>query len=97
MRIILELLRIILIFALFGGLLWLILNNIYDGIAAEQYQWIGGLGIYVFLFILYRNRWQFSGWYTGEGRQKLPKKAVQTLSATALLLLAIPFILSMID
>lgn len=73
-RFFLEIVRIILIFVLLGSLIWLILDDIYSGIPAEQYGWLGALGIYVFLFVMYRNRWQFSGWYTGEGRQKLPKK-----------------------
>ncbi|MEM1506441.1 hypothetical protein RG959_24130, partial [Domibacillus sp. 8LH] len=64
MRVILELLRIIFIFILLGGFIWEVLNTIYsvyEGI--QNYKWIGALGIYLALFVLYRNIFQFSGWY----------------------------------
>ncbi|MCP3028911.1 hypothetical protein [Halobacillus sp. A5] len=65
MRIVLELLRIILVFGLLGGFLWVLVKDMYTwNIVTIQYQWLAGIGIYIILFILYRNVWQFRGWYT---------------------------------
>ncbi len=97
MRVMLELFRIIFIFLLLGSLIWLIVEKIYANTGAEKYGWIGGLSIYVFLFVLYRNRWQFSGWYKGKGRQKLSGKTTKHLYIVSITLFVSPFIVSGIE
>jgi len=93
MRILLELIRIILIFGLLGGLAWMILGNIYTvNETAETYSWLGALAIFVVLFVLYRNKLQFSGWYKGKGRNKLPKNVSYSLMFVSMLLLLSPLI-----
>ncbi|WP_238343509.1 hypothetical protein [Gracilibacillus saliphilus] len=68
MRTLLELLRIIIIFVLLGNLGWAILGDLYTiNEATEGYSWLGALAILVLLFVLYRNKLQFSGWYQGDG------------------------------
>jgi uncharacterized membrane protein len=80
MRLFLELLRIIIIFMLLGGLGWAIIGNIYTiNEATEPYSWLGAIAILLLLFVLYRNKLQFSGWYKGKGRLKLPKPVSFTL------------------
>lgn len=97
MRTVLELLRIIIIFALLGGLGWAIIENIYTiNKSTESYSWLGALAILVLLFVLYRNKLQFSGWYKGKGRKKLPKKVSNTLIVTSIILIIAPFIFGLL-
>ncbi|WP_245917386.1 hypothetical protein [Bacillus canaveralius] len=81
MKILLELLRIVFIFFILGGIMTELLINVYasTGINVDDYNWMGVLGILILLFVLYRNRWQFSGWYSGNGREKLPVKTSNLL------------------
>ncbi|GIO21609.1 hypothetical protein [Oceanobacillus sp. J11TS1] len=95
MRTLLELIRIIVIFGLLGALGWVVIRNIYTiNEATESYSWLGALAILVLLFVLYRNKLQFSGWYKGEGRNKLPKKVSITLIGVSVILIISPFVLS---
>ncbi|MFA9558231.1 hypothetical protein ACERII_13060 [Evansella sp. AB-rgal1] len=95
MRGLLELVRIIVIFAFLGTLLGFIPHGIYStiGIDTDKYGWLYMLGIFIFVFVLYRNKLQFSGWYKGKGREKLPKGLSKTLIITAIVLLISPPIL----
>ncbi|WP_068674133.1 hypothetical protein [Oceanobacillus sp. Castelsardo] len=94
MRTVLELLRIIIIFVLLGGLAWAIIGNIYtiNGVT-ETYSWLSALSILVLLFVLYRNKLQFSGWYKGKGRKKLPKNVSILFISISIILIIAPFIL----
>lgn len=93
MRTGLELLRIILIFIFLGALGWLIIQGIYEvyGVT-ENYAWLGGVGILFFLFVLYRNKFQFSGWYKGKNRVKLPKSVSVILISCSIILMIIPLL-----
>jgi len=94
MRTLLELVRIIAIFGLLGALGWIIIGNIYTvNNAIESYSGLGALAILVLLFVLYRNKLQFSGWYKGKGRQKLPRKVSNALIFVSVLLMISPFVL----
>ncbi|MCT2535409.1 hypothetical protein NC661_17990 [Aquibacillus koreensis] len=92
---ILELLRIIFIIAILGTVLDGIPHAIYTsiGIDTDKYGWISMFGVFIFIFVLYRNKLQFSGWYTGKGREKLPGVVSKTLLLSAILLLLSPPIL----
>lgn len=97
MRTILELLRIIAIFGLLGSLGWVIVGNIYTvNEAIESYSWLGAVAILVLFFVLYRNKLQFSGWYKGKGRKKLPEKVSITLISISVLLIISPFVIGFI-
>lgn len=69
MRVLLELIRIIIMFAIVGSALGYLLENIYleMGIHPEKLGSIGFIAIFVLFFVLYRNKLQFSGWYKGKG------------------------------
>ncbi|WP_342598199.1 hypothetical protein MHB48_11375 [Psychrobacillus sp. FSL H8-0483] len=94
LRTLLELLRIIIIFAFFGALGSAIIVNIYTRLeVSETFSWLGQIAILLILFVLYRNKWQFSGWYNGKGREKLPKNVSLTLILVSIVLIISPFIL----
>lgn len=95
MRVLLELLRIIFIFAILGTLLGAIPHMIYlnIGIDTETYGWKPMIGVFIIIFVLYRNKLQFSGWYTGKGREKLSKRVALMLIISAIVLLLSPPVL----
>ncbi len=89
-----ELLRIIFIFVILGGIGWALIGNIYEiNETAEPYSWLGALAILVLLFVMYRNKLQFSGWFRGEGGKKLPEKVSVRLVFISIILIIAPFIL----
>ena len=96
-RVILELFRIMAIFLIFGAVLGGLVSLIYASIGINVDNiiggWLVGPAIIILLFVLYRNKLQFSGWYKGEGREKLPKIVSRILifSSISLLVLA-PFL-----
>ncbi|SHS10965.1 Uncharacterised protein [Mycobacteroides abscessus subsp. abscessus] len=95
MRILLELVRIILLFGFLGSLFWTLFSLIHEylEINLANKEWMLFLSIFILFFVLYRNRWQFSGWYNGKGREKLPKKVTNVLVFCAcLLLILVPFL-----
>ncbi|WP_059173133.1 hypothetical protein [Bacillus sp. FJAT-27445] len=90
MRVLLELIRIILIFGLLGGIFSSVLNYFYKSLGVTQYEWFGSLAILLLLFVAYRNKWQFKGWYKGKGREMLPRKTTHFLISFSVLLLIFP-------
>ena len=96
MRALLEILRVISIIALVGTLLGYILSKLYSslGVETEKYGWMGGISILILLFILYRNKLQFSGWYNGENMHKLSNPIFKVLMIFSVLLFLIPMLLS---
>ncbi|CAH0197609.1 hypothetical protein ACIROD_07365 [Peribacillus sp. NPDC101481] len=96
MRVLLELIRIILIFGIAGTIISSIVNGIYINIGVNQYGWLGSIAILILLFVWYRNKLQFSGWYSGKGKEKLPKTASQILILCSLFLLCAPPVLSFV-
>lgn len=89
-RIVLELLRVLFIFLILLAVLGTLFENMYGAIGngGEQYSWLLYMAIFLFTFVLYRNKLQFSGWY--EGKEKLPKKVSQLLLAVAVILVLLP-------
>lgn len=95
MRIVLDLVRIIVIFTLVGGIAWYILGQVYTNNGIEQKdQWYGIVGIYILLFVYYRNRLQFTGWYKGKRSKKLSKASTWYLIIIAVLCIGAPFLFS---
>lgn len=91
----LELLRVAAILIVLGAGSGMILSSIYSSDAGtEPYAWLGGIAVVLLIFVLYRNKLQFSGWYKGESRDKLPRIATILLICVSLLLLVSPFIFS---
>ncbi|WP_087971872.1 hypothetical protein [Oceanobacillus rekensis] len=94
MRMLLELLRIIFIFGILGALGWAIIENIYTiNEITETYSWLGAIAVLVLLFVLYRNKLQFSSWYKGKDRMKLSKAVSNSLIFSSMLLFILPFFL----
>lgn len=98
MRVLLELIRIILIFLFLGSLFGYIIGTIYSNysINMERYGRAANLGIYGIFFVLYRNKWQFLGWYNGKGREKLSPEFSKLLTLCSIILIFSPLILSII-
>ena len=97
MRTLLELLRIIVIFGLLGALGGIVIGNIYTiNAATESYSWLGAFAILILLFVLYRNKLQFSGWYKGKSRKRLPKKVLISLVSISGILIISPFFLPLV-
>lgn len=97
MRTLLELIRIIFLFFIVVGIITFVKNLIYlkIGITAEKYTGFGFIAAFLLLFVIYRNKWQFSGWYQGKGKQKLPKKLSKYLVLSAIFLLLLPPVLNL--
>jgi hypothetical protein len=81
MKVLLELIRVTFLLVIFGVILSFFINYAYSllGTNTDIYSWMGGIGILILFFVLYRNKFQFSGWYVGKGREKLTKKAYSHL------------------
>lgn len=93
MRVFLEILRIIILFALLGMAGWVVLAYTYDLFEVkEAYRWSGSLAVVILLFVLYRNKLQFSGWYKGKGKVKLPKTLSIVLILISIILLILPLL-----
>lgn len=95
MRVILELLRIIFIFAIIGSIFGAVLEFIYGtfGLNTKRYEWMAFSAIVILLFVFYRNKLQFGGWYKGEGKEKLSKRVSTILITFSIfLLLLLPLI-----
>ena len=94
-RVLLELIRVTAIFIILGLLMSTLIKFIYSslGINVEDTNggWIVGLSILIIIFVLYRNKLQFSGFYKGEKRVKLPKAvSVFLVSCSFLMLIFAP-------
>lgn len=94
-KVLLELIRIPAIFLLLGAMSGFFLESIYTLIGTDsKYFWLGYIAILIIIFVLYRNKLQFSGWYKGKGVKRLPKVISNTLIISAGILLLLPPILS---
>ncbi|MFC4735233.1 hypothetical protein ACFO4L_01430 [Bacillus daqingensis] len=94
MKGLLELVRVICIMLAAGAAAWwIVLEPLYSvNSQVQNWSWIGAMAVFVFIFVLYRNRWQFSGWYTGPGREKLSRPITTALVAIAGVMIIIPFL-----
>ncbi|KGR90138.1 hypothetical protein CD30_13380 [Ureibacillus massiliensis 4400831 = CIP 108448 = CCUG 49529] len=90
---ILELLRIFIIIIFLGGLLYYLLTNFYDlfDINIENSLWLVYIAIFIIIFVIYRNIFQFKGWARA-GSKKLPVQFTVLLLSIAILLLIFVFI-----
>ncbi|UOY92431.1 hypothetical protein MUG87_18750 [Ectobacillus sp. JY-23] len=95
MRVLFEFIRIIAIFFIIGGVLGGLLAKVYEALGSREYDWLGFIAVLLLIFVVYRNRWQFSGWY--KGNEKLSKKASAILVFGAVVLLLLPLSLSMVN
>ena len=96
MKFLLELIRIVFIFGILGGIFSNVLNYSYHSFGITQYEWLGFLAVLLLLFVTYRNKWQFSGWYKGKEKEMLPRKITNFLISFSILLLISPPIIDYI-
>lgn len=90
MRLFLEVLRIILIFFISGSFYSMVLSIVYKSMGVSRFEWLGAVAVLVILFVIYRNRWQFKGWYKGEEKAVLSQKTTRLLLSFSALLLILP-------
>ncbi|MEH7403516.1 hypothetical protein V7148_21380 [Gottfriedia acidiceleris] len=92
MGLILEMIRIIVIFGILGALFSTVLSEIYLGIGVNLSNsgWWSSFGILLLIFVLYRNKIQFSGWYNGKGKVKLSNKVTILLVSSSIIMILIP-------
>lgn len=98
MRMLLEFIRIIVLFAIVGSALGYFINYIYleMELETEKYGLIVFIAIFILFFVLYRNKLQFSGWYKGKGREKIPRIVSQILILSSAILLLLPPFLNLL-
>lgn len=91
MKMLLELFRIILIIVFVGGMIGTGLNYFYQalGINMDHFEWVSFVAVLLLLFVVYRNKWQFTGWYNGQGNKRLPPKITIALLICSILLLVV--------
>ena len=94
-RVFLELIRITAIFLILGSLMGALVKLIYASVGINVDHTNGGLivgvSILLLIFVLYRNRFQFSGFYKGGKRFKLPKiVSFYLVSCSVLMLIVAP-------
>ncbi|MFE4429166.1 hypothetical protein ACFY5J_18360 [Peribacillus butanolivorans] len=92
-RVILELLRIVAIIFILGSLMGALVNLIYASMEINVDNtaggWFVGVAILIILFVFYRNRLQFSGFYKGKGKEKLSNKISIFLICFSMLMVTI--------
>jgi hypothetical protein len=90
----LEILRIVVLMMLMGAALSALLRQIYTYLGFDAVNgWLLGVAIYVVLFVMYRNKWQFAGWYKGKGRERLPRRfAIGLILCSIILAVSAPFV-----
>lgn len=90
---VLEMLRIAVILLIIGSLMWGLVKLMYTafGIHVDDTRsaWLVGVSILIFLFVLYRNKLQFSGFYNGDEKVKLPRRISTLLVSSAIIMLMI--------
>ncbi|MZQ81644.1 hypothetical protein GQF01_05795 [Paenibacillus sp. 5J-6] len=90
----LELVRIVIFLAIGYGILGWVEQLIYSPfrIKIDNYFLYYLLGNLLILFILYRNVFQFRGWFKSEKNKKLPRTLTTFLSIAAICLLFFPIV-----
>ncbi|OBZ18578.1 hypothetical protein A8L34_03120 [Bacillus sp. FJAT-27264] len=86
-----ELLRLCILFALTLLVLGGLEKVIYQWIFGQSlYHWSMTLGNMILFLVLYRNYFQFKGWYKSENNKKLNKISTRSLTLISMGLLLIP-------
>ncbi len=60
----------------------------------DSYGTPATIAIFIMLYILYRNKLQFRGWYVGKGREKLPKRVTRILVIISCVLMIVPILMT---
>ncbi|WP_139491268.1 hypothetical protein [Brevibacillus dissolubilis] len=89
----LELIRIVIIAILGLSILFGIEQALMGEVLEGVRFWLALAGNLILIFLFYRNVWQFSGWYRGAGRQKLPGSVTKGLAVSSAVLLLLVWII----
>ncbi|OKP83596.1 hypothetical protein A3842_08800 [Paenibacillus sp. P3E] len=89
---VLEILRMCLLLLLTLGLL----GGLEYGLFKLLYGWTiypgsAAAGNLILFFVLYRNYWQFKGWFKSDKNQRLGRNLTFSLTSLSLLLILLPF------
>jgi len=98
-RLLLEFIRMFFLLIIFYLISGNIVVYIYKKLGVEfsiTYGIMMVISLLIIFTILYRNKWQFSGWYKGDIKDKLSKTLTKWLISIALLLLLLPPLLSFV-
>lgn len=90
MRVLLELARIVLVFFFLAAVGLLLLERLYHTFPTAA-EGMGLFGVFLLIFLLYRHKLQFTGWYQGKKRTPIRKKMSILLSLLAFLCIVFPF------
>lgn len=86
-----EILRLCILLVLTLYILGMLERSIYQWVFGEPLDyWSMGVGNILVFFVLYRNYFQFKGWYKSENNQKLSKNTTIILVLISLILILIP-------
>lgn len=92
---VLELCRIIVLFALTLYVLDLVERNLLKIITGRtEYYWSMTVGNLFIFFVIYRNYFQFNGWYKSEQNLKLSKTATRLFILISLGLIIVPILIN---
>ncbi|MFF2875909.1 hypothetical protein ACFVR2_06245 [Gottfriedia sp. NPDC057991] len=99
MGLILELIRIIVIFGVLGALFSTVISEAYMkiGVNLSNSGWWSSFGILILISVLYRNKFQFSGWYNGKGKEKLTNKVTGLLVSCSIVLMLLPGLIELFN
>lgn len=92
MRVLLELSRIVLVFFFLAAVGVLLLERLYHTFPTAA-EGLGLLGVFLLIFLLYRHKLQFTGWYHGKKRTPIRKKTILLPSLLSFLCIVFPFLL----
>lgn len=79
MRVLFELARIVFICLFLGAVGFLLVDQLYRNFPTAL-DWFGTIGIFLLIFLLYRNKLQFTGWYRSKKQTALKKEITLTIS-----------------
>ncbi|GAA0454329.1 hypothetical protein [Alkalibacillus silvisoli] len=99
-RTVLEVLRIAAIFLILGVVAGFLITSLYEMAGIDLYganNTLIGIGVFTLIFVLYRNRLQFSGWYKGKGRNRLFRRLTRVLVSFGCLLILAPVVIELIN
>lgn len=90
----LEMLRVVLLMMIMGAAMSALFKQVYLFLGFSGVNgYLIGIAIFLWLFVMYRNKWQFAGWYKGKKREKLPRRiSFALLVCSALLIILAPFL-----
>ncbi|WP_379154830.1 hypothetical protein [Paenibacillus sp. sgz5001063] len=81
-------LMLVLTLGILGGLEYVLFKLLYGW---TIYPGSAAIGNFILFFVLYRNYWQFKGWFKSDKNQKLGRNLTVSLTSLSLLLILLPF------